>query len=195
MIENIKKFLWLFLIHINACALEIRQPLKHEIEEVAELYYNTWHDTFDTLSPQPLVKQRTKNSCLTQWQEYYNKGGKYFVLVALEDKKIVGTLFGGPLENKCQIECSGYDSEIDKLYVDSTLRNNGVGSSLLKAGFNQLRTLGFKKTVICSLATNENSNKFYKKKGGVLIGHSDGGAMNIYGFDLSEIPVKLTRVR
>lgn len=189
MSENIKIFLLLFFIHINLCALEIRHPLIQEIKEVAELYYNTWHDTFDTLSPQYLVKQRTKDNCLTQWHEYYNKDGKYFMLVALEEKKIVGIIFGGPSENKFPIECSGYDSEIDKLYVDSALKNKGIGSHLLKAGLNKLRNLGFKKTIICSLATNENSNKFYEKKGGLFIGHSLDEAMNIYGFDLSQISV------
>lgn len=64
MIKHNKKYVWLFFIAINLYALEIRQPLQHEIEAVANLYYSSWHDTFDTLSPQWLVEQRTKKSCI-----------------------------------------------------------------------------------------------------------------------------------
>jgi ribosomal protein S18 acetylase RimI-like enzyme len=184
MLKKFKKSLWFIFININLLSLEIRPPLKHEIEEVADLYYHTWHDTFDTLSSESLVKQRTKNNCLTQWQEYYNKGSRSFVLIALEEKKIVGILFGGPLEYKSKIQYPDYDCEINKLYVVSTLKNRGIGSNLLKAGFNLLRAYGFKKVIISSLSTNTSANKFYEKKGGILIAHSDGGMMNVYGFDL-----------
>lgn len=185
MLKRIKKYVWLFFMPINLYALEIRQPQQHEIEAVAELYYSSWHDTFDKLSPQSLVKQRTKKNCLTQWQEYYHKQGNYFILVAVERRKIVGILFGGPSEGKFQMQYPVYDSEISKLYVDPALKNRGIGSQLLKAGFNHLRTLGFKKAIVSSLATNTNSNKFYEKKGGILIGHLDHGVMNVYGFNLS----------
>lgn len=178
---------FLFLIMEPLYALEIREPFVYEIKEISELYYHTWHDTYDVIAPH-LSAVRTKENCLKKWNNYYKKGDKHFVLVAIQNKKIVGVLYAGPIEDTTVQECALYDSEVDKLYVASSMKNKGIGTQLLNAGFERLDALGFKKTVIRSLTKNKNTNIFYEKRGGLLLAQptvSFNEKMNVYGFTIS----------
>ena len=93
--ENMKKILWIALfLQLPMYALEIRKPLEDEVKRIAKVYYITWHDTFDTITPS-LSERKTPEKCLKQWQEYYNEDEKSVVLVACKRNKIVGVIYAG----------------------------------------------------------------------------------------------------
>ena len=180
------KTIIVLLLPINLLALEIREAHFDDIQELSLLYHQSWHDTYDIIAPH-LSTVRTQENCLQQWIQYYQTK-THFILIALEDKKIVGVIYAGKFENSKYKECASYDSEIDKLYVMPALKNKGIGSQLLKACFNTLRARGNKKTIVLSLTKNKISNKFYEKHGGKLVLQPKvefNETMNAYGFDLT----------
>jgi ribosomal protein S18 acetylase RimI-like enzyme len=182
----IKKAIFLICISAELFSVEIRKPTLAEIKDIAALYYTAWHATYDTIAPH-LSSVRTRENCLKQWTDYYHKKN-HFILVAVQDRTIVGVIFAGPLENKNPSVCANYDSEIDKLYVATNLKNQGIGSQLLKVGFDMLHARGFTKTIVRSLTKNHNTNKFYEKRGGILIAQpvvQFNETMNIYGFTIN----------
>lgn len=174
------------LIWGYSVALEIRAPHQHEVAEIAELYYCSWHATYATMAPY-LKKQRTRQACLEKWQRYYKQGNGMFMRIALDHTKIVGVLFAGPIEDNSLPGCATYDAEIDKLYVLPGMQRKGVGSALLKAGFDQLRANGYTKVIVQSLTKNKQANKFYEKHGGKLLAQPTiefDEKLNIYGYEL-----------
>lgn len=174
------------LLCINLNAFQIRAPYIYELKEIADLYHDSWHHTYDTISPH-LSASRTRESCFKKWQAYYAKGGKHFILIALQDNRILGVAFAGPLENTYAGIASNYDAEIDKLYILPGFENNGIGTLLFKACLDKLRSHGFKRMVLCSVAKNEPANIFYENKGCSLIAQlavESNEKMNIYGLNL-----------
>jgi len=183
----VKRLISGLLISLNLAALEIRKPTINEIKDIADVYYKSWHHTFDSIAPH-LSQVRTPENCLKKWQQYYRKSNTHFILVGLIDKKIVGILFAGPLETKLIGINNDYDSEIDKLYVLPEFKNRGIGSVLFKEACNKLREYGFKGTIVQSLTKNKEANNFYQKKGGSLIKQHPANfneTLDIYGFKLS----------
>ena len=161
--------------------LEIREPLQEEIRELAEVYYESWHDTYGIIAPH-LKEERTPANCLKKWIKYYNNKN-FFILVAVKDKKIAGVSFAGSKTFKAKL--SGYDSEIDKLYILPKYKGQGIGSALLKAALEKLHKKGLKKTIVISLTKNINANSFYEKNGGKRITQLDvefNEKMNVYEF-------------
>lgn len=182
----IKKYICLILIHPSLTAIEIRKPRAHEINDIATVYHQSWHNTFAQLSPH-LVSVRTQEHCVQKWLQYYAKKNGHFIFVAIINKKIVGVVFAGPLENKDQKICLNYDAEVDKLYVSPACKNQGIGSQLLKAAFAQLRMQNFNKVLVRSLTKNQDTNTFYEKRGGTLVAQPTVGPekMNFYEFKLN----------
>lgn len=181
-----KKLLIFVCLFAQLAALEVREPMSDEIKDISNLYFDSWHETYDVIAPH-LSSIRTRENCLKQWRGYHQKKNGYFMLIALQNKKIVGVIYAGPLLDNKNTACNSCDSEIDKLYVSPTLKNQGIGTNLLKECLKKLKDQGFKSTIVRSLSKNINTNKFYEKKGGILIGTQTvafNEKMNIYNFRL-----------
>jgi ribosomal protein S18 acetylase RimI-like enzyme len=188
------------LLPYSLYALEIRKANLSNIQGISLLYHEAWHNTYKglkTVDPD-LFTTRTKEKCFKQWLEYYQDKNS-FIIVALEDEKIVGVLYAGPLKSKTPDKYAGtikprdkdkiFDSEIYKLYLLPSCKHKGIGTQLLKAGLAELKTMNFEKTLVYCLTENKNGCAFYEKKGGVLINAAlvveFNETMNIYTFDLA----------
>ncbi|MCL4380484.1 GNAT family N-acetyltransferase [Candidatus Dependentiae bacterium] len=175
----------------NLIALEIREPLIDEIPVVAQLFHDCWHATYNS-NPTPMAPYyaaiRTPENCRSQWYEYYNKRD-HFILIAIAQQEIIGVVYAGTKGNDCPQACISYDSEIDKLYVLSSRKNQGVGTELLQHALQKLQLSGFKAAIVRSLTKNEQANRFYEKRGGKFIAQPTvefNEKMNIYGFQLNK---------
>ncbi len=172
-----KNWLIIVLLFLPIKALEIRKPLFDEIKEVAEVYYSSWHDTFDmddsSLSP---------TSCFEMWKEYYQATSKRSVLlIARIDDTIVGASFARPKKHPHRLK--GRVGEISKLYVLPAYKKQGIGSALLKATLHELHRRGFTKAMVQSLTANKGANHFYEKIGGIVIEQQKD--ITIYAFNLT----------
>ena len=76
--------------------------------------------------------------------------------VAVEDDNIVGTVMAGH---------DGYRGYIHHTCVSEKFRGNGIGSLLVKAAVDALKTEGINKVFLVVFKTNENGNAFWEKQG------------------------------
>ena len=184
--KNMKKILWIALfLQLPMHALEIRKPLESEIKRIAKVYYIIWHDTFDTITPS-LSERKTPEKCLKQWTEYYNEDKKSVVLIACKRNKIVGVIYAGK-KQCCGASYKKYDAEIHKLYVLPKYKGKGIGRALFNAALAKLRSFGFKKVLLKSVAANTNANLFYEAMGCTFLGQRaflHKTLLNIYGLKL-----------
>ncbi len=183
--ENMKKIMWIvLLLQLPVHALEIRKPHADEIKRIAKVYYLSWHETFDSLTPS-LAERKTPEKCLKQWKEYY-EGKKSIILVACKRDKIIGVVYAGK-KKCCSASFKKYDAEIYKLYVLPQYQGKGIGSALFNAVLAKLRSLDFKKVMLKSVALNSKANLFYEAMGCTFLGqrtflHKE--LLNIYGLKL-----------
>lgn len=184
------KKIGIFLLSFNVCALEIREPQREEIPAIAAAYYESAHATYDTLAPY-LISYITHEYCLDRWNRYFQTtqtADNYFILLAIQDSRIVGMVYAGAIEKELREKYRDYTGQIHKLYVLPSMNNQGIGSQLLRAGLSRLKSMGFKKVIIASLANNAEANRFYENTGGILLDQLLLGRFNeqtnIYRFDL-----------
>ena len=179
-----KSIFILSFLFLPVKALEIRRPGANEIKEASEVYYYSWHDTYDIIAPY-LSSKKTPKKCLEIWQNYSKTGERSVLLIARKNNKIVGVAFAGPKTRSKKFK--NHDCEIDKLYILPEYKRQGIGKALLKATLDNLRCLGFKKAILQSLASNKGTNCFYEKMGGTLITQLKvkfNETMNVYEFNL-----------
>lgn len=168
-------------------AFDIRKPLAHEVPEIADVYYQSWHQTFDSLIPY-IATMRTPENCLAIWQaNYASTNPKKVFLVASQDNKIIGVSYAGSkrpnLSEFTEVECLLYT-----LYVLPAYKGQGIGKALLLKTFEKLCKHGFSCTLLESLESNRNANLFYEKMGGTIVGDyllADKDIMNVYKFQLN----------
>lgn len=186
-----KFFLVVCVLFLPIKALEIRSPLASEIEEIAELYYRAWHDTFDIITPY-LSIYKTPENCLKLWQSYNKTNKKLVFLVACKDNKIVGVIY--VVSNKSLLGAfEDSDCKIDKLYVLPENKKQGIGKALLQVSLAKLADIGFKKAILKSLTSNTNANCFYEHMGGILVEKAKfmhRETMNFYEFNLCSMQIQ-----
>ncbi len=74
------------------------------------------------------------------------------------------------------------DCELTVLYVKPELKNQGIGTSLLKETIKKLQKENKHNMLICCLKDNQIGKKFYQKMGGKIIGE------NIFEIDNKSYP-------
>ena len=82
------------------------------------------------------------------------------LLVAESDSKIIGFVAG------CSIEIVA-QSELYALYVDTNLKNKGIGSKLLASLIIELKNMGMQSLIVWTMAKNINTVSYYKHKGAI----------------------------
>jgi GNAT superfamily N-acetyltransferase len=146
-------------------ALHIRQARPEDAADVAQVYIDSWHDTYPGVLPSALLRAMTPKGQTARWQAAIGAQGREIVLVA--DSKqygIVGMASLGPTRD----DELGFDGEVYTLYVDPAFYGRGVGRALLKEAFGRLRSNGMSSCVIWAHSRNH-ARYFYEAMGGRLI--------------------------
>ncbi len=128
-------------------AIDIRDASSPDVEAVARLWYEGWHDAHGGLFEADFVAARTVEHFRQRTERPFDR-----VLVACDGERIAGfaALAG---------------REVDQLYVDRAVRGGGVGTRLLAAGEAVLRSAGVEVVLIQCLVGNEPAAAFYRRRG------------------------------
>ncbi|OYT26255.1 MAG: hypothetical protein B6U95_07650 [Thermofilum sp. ex4484_82] len=96
------------------------------------------------------------------FMDLFNLSEENFFIVALDDDRIVGLLWMGIRIDTVTYEkiCYIYDIEIEKDY-----RNKGIGTSLIKKGFEICRNNNIRKMALMTDIMNKSALKWYMKLG------------------------------
>ena len=145
-------------------ALDIRLARQDDAADVAQVYIDSWHDTYPGVLPDALLRAMTPKGQTARWLASIRAQGREKVLVADSRHGIVGMASIGPARDRTL----GLDGEVFTLYVDPAYFDMGIGRALLDGAFAALRQDGLHSCVIWAHARNH-ARFFYEAMGGRLI--------------------------
>jgi GNAT superfamily N-acetyltransferase len=158
---------------MSELALQIRQARREDAADVAQVYIDSWHDTYPGVLPSALLRAMTPKGQTARWLNTIEAQGREAVLVAETAQfGIVAMASLGPSRD-CDL---GFDGEVYTLYVDPAFIGRGIGRALLKASFRRLRADGMSSCVIWAHAKNH-ARFFYEAMGGRLVAERIGRLM------------------
>lgn len=144
----------------------IRPAKPGDEKQLAQVHIQSWQEAYRGLIPQEYL-DNLKSELDERTKMWTNIMGnpKRWAWVAEGPNGIVGfSLFGPPRD-------SGKENHIElgAIYLLASEKNKGIGFSLLSAGFNKMRDLGYKKAY-CWVLENNPTIKFYERSGAKFSG-------------------------
>ena len=150
---------------MSKLALQIRQARQEDAARIAQVYVDSWQDTYPGVLPSSLLCAMTLKGQTARWQAAIRDQGRETVLVA-EDGS--GQIFGMASLGPARDAGLGFDGEVYTLYVDPACYGRGIGRLLLQGAFLTLRQQGKTSCLIWAHARNH-GRFFYEAMGGRLI--------------------------
>ena len=151
--------------------MNVRPAEQFEIDQLAQIWYDAWHDAHAQLVPAELVRLRTLESF------------KERVQAVLADVRVVGQP-GQPL-GLCMIK----DDELYQLFVSASARGSGVASALIEDAERLLSEKGVETAWLACAIGNERAARFYEKSGWRRVGNMVNNAETSIG----TFPLKVWR--
>jgi GNAT superfamily N-acetyltransferase len=127
--------------------MDVRNAEEHEIDHLANLWYQGWLDAHEQIMPEELKRVRSRESF----------GPRLKTL--LPHVRVVGPI-GAPL---------GFhivkDDELYQLYVSAEARGSGAATALIADAENLLAERGFYTAWLACAIGNDRAARFYEKSG------------------------------
>ena len=144
----------------------IRQANKLDSYNIAKLIIAGWQTAYKGLIDDNFLNNMSVEIMTKNWEiniESQNEVNNIYVYE--ESNKILGIIrFGKPDDSS-----SNYNAEIHVLYVEPSLKRNGIGSRLFAFAKSYFVNKNTTDMIIWCLQTNLPSIKFYEKMGGKIV--------------------------
>jgi ribosomal protein S18 acetylase RimI-like enzyme len=127
--------------------MDIRPAEITELDRLAAIWYDVWHETHASLMPVELARLRTLENFRDRLE------------AILPDIRVNGPI-GSPV-GFCIIK----GSELYQLYLLRDARGTGAAAALLANGEGRIADLGYKVAWLACAVGNERAAKFYEKSG------------------------------
>lgn len=161
--------------------IQIRQAIPGDEPGIANVHIRAWQEAYAGLIPQGYLEQLPSQleSRIETWRKTL-ANPKRWAFVAIGPSGIIGfSLFGPPRDP----DKPGF-IELGAIYLLASEKQKGIGYSLLRTGFNQMKHFGYKKAY-CWVLENNPTIKFYERTGAVFSG--DIKVDDIGGKDFNEL--------
>jgi ribosomal protein S18 acetylase RimI-like enzyme len=132
--------------------MNVRAAEEAEIDHLAKIWYEGWHDAHARILPPELTRLRTLESFRDRLQ------------AALSKIRVVGP-FAAPVGF-----CILKDNELYQLYVSAEARGSGVAAALMADAEARLAEDGFESAWLACAVGNERAARFYDKCGWRRVG-------------------------
>jgi ribosomal protein S18 acetylase RimI-like enzyme len=141
--------------------LIIRRASAADIEAIADVHVQAWHEAYPDLLPRSEIEARPLEVRIGQWADTLTKRSRP-TFVAEQDGVVRGFVSGGG------ILWSGLatDGEVSALYLRETIKRRGVGRMLMKTMLCELAARGCKSAGLQVLTDNVAARRFYEAMGG-----------------------------
>lgn len=140
---------------------EIRKAILGDEDGIAKVHVQSWQETYKGLVPQTYLEEMPSqlNERISNWKKSITNPER-ITFVAENHKGIIGFVLFGPARDP---DRAGF-IELGAIYLLASEKGKGIGFSLVSAGFNILKELGFKKAY-CWVLEGNPTNKFYERTG------------------------------
>ncbi len=154
----------------------IRKAIKDDSYNIAKLIVSGWQTAYKGLIEDKFLNSLSAETMAPNWERNILSQDEYSnIYVCEENNEIVGVIrFGKPTDN-----LESYNAEIHALYVEPTLKRNGIGSKLFECSKNYFIEKNKTNMIIWCLKDNIPSIKFYEKMGGTIVSTRKATVHNI----------------
>ena len=146
--------------------IKIRNATLADIESVAKLHVDSWHETYAGIISQDYL-DNMKNNLEKRIQRMKNEFNLRTMIVVTLNDEIVGFsefVFSNEFSKDLDIDC-----ELCGLYIKNGYKHLGLGSIVFEYVKNLFKEKNKKKMGLWCVKENEPAISFYKKKGGAFI--------------------------
>lgn len=147
--------------------IKIRRAEHGDENQIAKVHIQSWQEAYKGLVPQGYLDKLPSEieERIDMWKRILANPERW-AWIAEGPEGIVGfVLFGPPRDPNRE----GF-IELGAIYLLESEKRKGTGFSLLSAGFNKMKDLGYK-TAYCWVLENNPTIQFYEKSGAKLINH------------------------
>lgn len=165
----------------------IRQAKSNDNVDIARLIISGWQTAYKGLIDDEFLNNMSINTMSEKWeQNILSQNDENHIYVYEENNKILGVIrFGKPADEND----FNHNSEIHVLYVEPTLKRQGIGTELFNFAKNYFIKNNLINMVIWCLKGNTPSIRFYETMGGKIIGSRKATVHNI---ELEECELEYT---
>lgn len=144
----------------------IRRALKSDNYNIAKLLVSGWQTAYKELIDNDFLNNMSVDIMAKGWKtNILSQNEDNNIYVYEENNKIIGIIrFGKPDDTS-----SNYNAEIHVLYVETTLKRNGIGTKLFKFATEHFIKNKTTNMIIWCLKGNTPSIRFYEKMGGKIV--------------------------
>jgi GNAT superfamily N-acetyltransferase len=137
----------IYILRVIMPSMKVRFAREAEIDRLAQIWYEAWHDAHARIVPPELVRRRT----LAQFRAR--------LLRALPTVRVVGRP-GAPV-GLCMVK----RDELDQLFVAAEARGTGAAAALVADAEARLAAAGVKIAWLACAIGNDRAARFYEKCG------------------------------
>ncbi len=147
--------------------LIIRNVKKEDIPKIVDIQINGWKTAYRGIIDDEYLENLDSEYDLKvkKMQKNYMNNG--FVVVELNNQVVAFCRY--IYDNSNSPEIIDADCELSVLYVESNLKNKGIGTALFKYVINEFKKQNKTCMVIWCLKDNVIGNRFYTKMGGTIV--------------------------
>ena len=145
--------------------IKIRNATLEDIEQVARLHVDSWHETYAGIISQDYL-DNMKSNLEKRIERMKNEFNLRTMIVVTLNEEIVGFsefVFSNEFSKNLDIDC-----ELCGLYIKNGYKHLGLGSIVFEYVTNLFKEQNKKKMGLWCVKENEPAISFYKKKGGVF---------------------------
>lgn len=145
--------------------IKIRNATLEDIEQVARLHVDSWHETYAGIISQDYL-DNMKSNLEKRIERMKNEFNLRTMIVVTLNEEIVGFsefVFSNEFSKDLDIDC-----ELCGLYIKNGYKHLGLGSIVFEYVTNLFKEQNKKKMGLWCVKENEPAISFYKKKGGVF---------------------------
>ncbi|WP_019394525.1 GNAT family N-acetyltransferase [Priestia filamentosa] len=138
--------------------MKIRKASERDINEIAEIYVDSWRTTYDGLVPREFLNGLSYETSQHKWQSFYDdQVNETFMYVAVDEiGKVVGFAAA-----RCMLH-KEREGELYALYLLDQCQGQGVGRSLVKAVANHFIKSNVSSMFVWVMKNNRAGRGFYQ---------------------------------
>jgi ribosomal protein S18 acetylase RimI-like enzyme len=163
----------------------IRPAEPSDADAIADVHVRGWRWGYRGLLPEELLAELDADERAERLRAVMTADeGTVAVHLAEIDSGVIGFVSSGPSRDTDAPEPEP-TGEVYALYVEENAAGTGIGTALLRAAVDELRSRGFERATLWVLDTNVRARRFYKREGWLPDGETK--TEDFRGFELREV--------
>ena len=140
----------------------IRAATPNDVDRIAEVHVRSWQAAYADIFPAEYLSNLTVAERRDQWRARFDADPPPTVLVAEDEREIVGWASVGLSRDQ---DSDGLVGEVYGLYVDPPSWGRGTGGSLWSAAISVGVAAGWTRLIVWVLEENRRARRFYENVG------------------------------